>query len=115
MSHLDNGCLTAQVLEAFKECRLGTLVDGTLGAGGHAAALLGAHPEMRILLGIDKDPVAHTIAEQTLQAAAAGRELPIDIRQIQVRSTPSREARVEPAELCTSVTQLVYGSRSACL
>ena len=29
-----------QVLDAFKDCSLQTFVDGTLGAGGHAAAIL---------------------------------------------------------------------------
>ncbi|WP_461000690.1 16S rRNA (cytosine(1402)-N(4))-methyltransferase RsmH [Streptomonospora sediminis] len=33
------------------------LVDGTLGLGGHAAALLEAHPGLH-LVGIDRDPVA---------------------------------------------------------
>lgn len=39
---------------------------------------------MKTLLGIDRDPVAHSVAEQTLQAAAAGRDPALDIRQIQV-------------------------------
>ena len=91
-----------QVLDAFKECTLSTFVDGTLGAGGHSAALLRAHPEMKVLLGIDKDPVAHTIAEQTLQAAAAGREPPLDIRQIQVGTSASYAQEERHAELCES-------------
>jgi len=33
------------------------VVDATLGLGGHAAALLAAHPELR-LIGIDRDPQA---------------------------------------------------------
>ena len=43
-----------------------------------------AHPEMKALLGIDRDPVAHSIAQHTLQAAAAGRDPALDIMQIQV-------------------------------
>ena len=73
-----------QVLNAFKDCALQTFVDGTLGAGGHSAAILRAHPEMKTLLGIDKDPVAHSIAEHALQAVAAEREPLLEIRQIQV-------------------------------
>lgn len=43
-----------------------TLVDGTLGAGGHAAALLAAMgPEGR-LFGIDRDPDALTLAGERL-------------------------------------------------
>lgn len=75
-----------QVLDAFKDCSLQTFVDGTLGAGGHSAALIRAHPEMHTLLGIDRDPAAHNIAEHTLQAAAGGRETPLDVRQIQARN-----------------------------
>ena len=75
-----------QVLDAFKDCSLQTFVDGTLGAGGHSAALIRAHPEMHTLLGIDRDPAAHSIAEYTLQAAAESRETALDVRQIQARN-----------------------------
>lgn len=39
--------------------------DGTLGAGGHAAALLGTIEGMK-LLGVDQDPTAISMASQTL-------------------------------------------------
>jgi 16S rRNA (cytosine1402-N4)-methyltransferase len=42
-------------------------VDATLGLGGHAAALLDAHPQLR-LAGIDRDPEALRIAEARLSA-----------------------------------------------
>ncbi len=40
-------------------------VDGTLGLAGHAIAVLEACPEAR-LIGIDRDPDAHQVAEQRL-------------------------------------------------
>ncbi|MGY1650334.1 16S rRNA (cytosine(1402)-N(4))-methyltransferase RsmH [Geodermatophilus sp. SYSU D01119] len=45
------------------------LVDATLGLAGHALALLGAHPGLR-LVGLDRDPDAR--AEATARIAAAG-------------------------------------------
>lgn len=41
------------------------VVDGTLGMGGHASALLAAHPELT-LVGLDRDPQALRLAEQRL-------------------------------------------------
>jgi 16S rRNA (cytosine1402-N4)-methyltransferase len=45
------------------------VVDGTLGLGGHAAALLDAHPELT-LVGLDRDPQALRLAGQRLAAHA---------------------------------------------
>jgi len=44
-----------------------TLIDGTVGAGGHAAALLGASPSTH-LVGLDLDPRALATATQRLKA-----------------------------------------------
>jgi 16S rRNA (cytosine1402-N4)-methyltransferase len=45
-------------------------VDATLGMGGHAAALLEAHPELRVI-GIDRDPAAVERAGRRLSPFAA--------------------------------------------
>lgn len=50
--------LLSEVLSIFNEKTLRVFVDGTLGAGGHAAALLEAHPEIELFIGIDQDPLA---------------------------------------------------------
>ncbi|MHB8329596.1 MAG: 16S rRNA (cytosine(1402)-N(4))-methyltransferase RsmH [Acidimicrobiales bacterium] len=54
-----------EVVALFAPVPAGLLVDATVGGGGHAAALLAAHPHLR-LLGLDRDPSA---------VAAAGKGL----------------------------------------
>ena len=61
--------LLNEVLEAFpfgEERKL--LIDGTLGNGGHSAALLRKYPNLHIL-GIDRDADALGRAAQTLEFA----------------------------------------------
>jgi 16S rRNA (cytosine1402-N4)-methyltransferase len=43
------------------------VVDATLGLGGHAAALLAAHPDLR-LIGVDRDPRALALSADRLAA-----------------------------------------------
>jgi 16S rRNA (cytosine1402-N4)-methyltransferase len=53
------------VISYLAPLREGLVVDCTLGAGGHAAALLEAVPGLRIL-GIDRDPWARQLAAERL-------------------------------------------------
>lgn len=58
--------LLSETVEAFRAIPAGVIVDATLGAGGHSAALLEALPERR-LIGIDRDPKALEIAGRRLE------------------------------------------------
>lgn len=59
--------LKDEILEAFEGCKLTIFVDATLGAGGHAEAILEAHPEIQRYIGIDHDPQAQDIANEKLK------------------------------------------------
>jgi 16S rRNA (cytosine1402-N4)-methyltransferase len=61
--------LLEEVLSFFAGRRLSVYVDGTLGAGGHAAAVARAHRELRTIVGFDVDPAAHALAAARLRAA----------------------------------------------
>jgi len=53
------------VVELFAPVPPGIVVDATVGGGGHAAALLSAHPHLR-LLGLDQDTDALEAAAEAL-------------------------------------------------
>ena len=57
--------MVEEVLEALYGAREGTILDGTLGGGGHAQAMLDRWPGCRIL-GVDRDPDAQTVARERL-------------------------------------------------
>lgn len=65
MSHIP--VLTQELLAFFGPVSLKIMVDGTTGAGGHAEALLKAHPEIEQYIAIDQDPVALKIAQERLK------------------------------------------------
>jgi 16S rRNA (cytosine1402-N4)-methyltransferase len=67
MTSPHDSVLLSEFLHYFEGVRIHTFVDGTLGAGGHSAALLEAHPEIKLLIGFDQDPDALTIAQERLK------------------------------------------------
>lgn len=54
-----------EVVALFAPVPSGVVVDATVGGGGHAAAVLGAHAGLR-LVGIDRDPAAVAAARRAL-------------------------------------------------
>ena len=70
-----------EVVALFGPVPAGVVVDGTAGGGGHAAALLGAHPHLGVL-ALDRDPDA--------VAAAGARLAPFGRRAVVRRSTFDR-------------------------
>src|SRR5690349_20414757 len=69
--------MAAAVLEALRPKPGGLYADGTIGFGGHAAAILGASSPDGKLFGCDRDDVAVALARERL-AGFAGR---FEIRQ----------------------------------
>jgi 16S rRNA (cytosine1402-N4)-methyltransferase len=55
-----------EVLAFFHDSKLHTFFEGTVGAGGHALALLESHPEIRQYIGCDQDPDALRLARDLL-------------------------------------------------
>lgn len=60
--------LLREVLSVFEGVKLKFFFDGTIGAGGHAKALLQSHEEIECYLACDRDPRAIDLAAQTLAA-----------------------------------------------
>lgn len=58
--------LMREVLSVFEGKNIRVFFDGTLGAGGHAKALLETHPEIERYIGCDRDPVALDLAQKNL-------------------------------------------------
>jgi 16S rRNA (cytosine1402-N4)-methyltransferase len=57
--------MAEEVVELFAPVPPGVVVDATVGGGGHAAAILAAHPHLQIL-GLDRDPSAVQAASERL-------------------------------------------------
>jgi 16S rRNA (cytosine1402-N4)-methyltransferase len=59
--------MVTECLQYFEGKTLSVFFEGTLGAGGHARAILEAHPEITRYLACDKDPEAIEIARANLE------------------------------------------------
>ena len=70
--------MVEEVAALFAPVPPGVVVDATVGAGGHSAALLRTHEHVRIL-GLDQDPAAVQAARQAL-ASFAGRATVVQAR-----------------------------------
>jgi 16S rRNA (cytosine1402-N4)-methyltransferase len=57
--------LAGDIVEMFSSQPTGVVVDATLGGAGHAAAILRAAPQLRVL-GIDRDPDARAVGRERL-------------------------------------------------
>jgi 16S rRNA (cytosine1402-N4)-methyltransferase len=56
-----------EIVDLFADVPAGIVVDGTVGGGGHASAILAAHPHIDVV-GLDQDPTAVRAAGATLAA-----------------------------------------------
>ena len=56
-----------ECLELFAPLQMKVFVEGTLGAGGHAKAILESHPEIEKYIAFDQDEEAIAIAEKELE------------------------------------------------
>ena len=65
--------MMAEVLTALEPHARGRYVDGTIGGGGHATAILAASSPSGWLFGCDRDGVALEVARQRLAAQFGGR------------------------------------------
>ncbi len=59
--------MVAEMLKFFEGRSLKVFFEGTVGAGGHAQAILESHPEIERYIACDRDPEALELAESRLE------------------------------------------------
>lgn len=59
--------MVGEFLKFFEGTDLKVFFEGTVGAGGHAEALLEAHPEIERYVACDRDPEALELAKARLK------------------------------------------------
>ncbi|MEL6615903.1 MAG: 16S rRNA (cytosine(1402)-N(4))-methyltransferase RsmH, partial [Bacteroidota bacterium] len=89
----------------------GVYIDGTLGGGGHSAALLDALAPEALVIGIDRDPEALATARQRLaDEEAAGRFVAVHATFAEI-ARAMREAGTEPGTASGVLLDLGVSSR----
>ncbi|KAJ8471607.1 hypothetical protein OPV22_025950 [Ensete ventricosum] len=63
--------MLGEVLDAFGTLHLRSFVDCTLGAAGHSAAIIEAHRELELYVGMDVDPAVHDEARARIERLLA--------------------------------------------
>jgi 16S rRNA (cytosine1402-N4)-methyltransferase len=97
--------MVGEVLEALENARDGIILDGTLGGGGHAEAMLAAWPRCRVV-GVDRDPEAIRAARDRLEPFAER------IRLLEMRFDQAMDdAQVRTVGLDGAVLDLGVSSR----
>ncbi|MFY7843324.1 MAG: 16S rRNA (cytosine(1402)-N(4))-methyltransferase RsmH [Rhabdochlamydiaceae bacterium] len=66
LDHPHFSVMLKEFLSFFADKKIRVFFEGTLGAGGHAEALLSSHPEIELYIACDKDPQAIDIAKKRL-------------------------------------------------
>jgi 16S rRNA (cytosine1402-N4)-methyltransferase len=82
--------MMAEILAQLASGAVRTYVDGTLGAGGHAAAILHAHPECQMLVGGDQDTSALSLAGERLGHLQLAHQPKIVLLHTNYADLPSR-------------------------
>ncbi|MBS1838407.1 MAG: 16S rRNA (cytosine(1402)-N(4))-methyltransferase RsmH [Actinobacteria bacterium] len=94
------------VVDLLREVPDGIYLDATLGGGGHAAALLDAHPGLR-LVGLDRDDVAIAAAARRLRRFGARAQIVraafADLEQ--AVNTHRRTTAIDTTAIDTTATQ----------
>jgi 16S rRNA (cytosine1402-N4)-methyltransferase len=97
--------MAAEITATFAPVPPGTVVDATVGGGGHARALLDAHRHLDVL-GLDRDPVA-LAASAALAADFPGR---VRLRQARFDQLPTAMAELGATELSGALFDLGVSS-----
>lgn len=63
-AELHKPVLVEELLSVIADTSIKVAVDGTVGAGGHASAILAAHPEIERYYGCDQDTTAISLVQQ---------------------------------------------------
>ncbi|XP_042404668.1 ribosomal RNA small subunit methyltransferase H-like [Zingiber officinale] len=63
--------MLGEVLDAFHSLRLRSFVNCTLDAAGHSAAIVDAHPELELFVGMDMDSSIHDQARTRIEKLLA--------------------------------------------